>query len=105
MAEIITYNNPNTGNPNQCFCQMKFEDGLRILISQSREGIKIFKLSFGVIPRKILFQAGFFEIQKHEKFIQNQSKRSLLLDYYVDTIKQIKNSKQFYRFLEKGNIT
>jgi len=99
MAKIITYNSPLTGKPNQCFCHMKFDDGLRILISQSREGIKIFKLFFGFMPRKILYQAGFFEIQKHDKFMQTQINSPLALDHYVETIKQIKNSKDFYNFI------
>jgi len=99
MAEIITYNNPLTGNPNQCFCQMKFDDDLRILISQSNEGIKIYELLSGSIPTKILFQAGFSERDKHKKFINVNVESTLLLDYYVETIKPMKNSKQFYDFI------
>lgn len=101
MAEIITYNNPLTGNPNQCFCQMKFDDGLRILISQSREGLKIFKLLFGFYPIKILFQASFYEYDKHDKFMKTQTDSRLALDHYVETIKTIKTSKQFYAFLKE----
>ena len=99
MAKIITYNSPLTGKPNQCFCQMKFDDGLRILVSQSRKGIKIFKLLFGLIPRKVLYQASFFEIQKHDKFMQTQIDSQLALDHYVETIKAIKTSKQFFDFI------
>lgn len=99
MAQIITYNNPLTGKPKQCFCQMKFDDGLKILISQSGEGIKIFKLSLGTIPTKILFQANFSEIEKHNKFLAVSTDSSLLLDSYVETIKPIKSSKQFFDLL------
>lgn len=101
MAEIVTYNNPLTGNLNQCFCQMKFDDGLRILISQSRDGIKIFKLLFGFIPIKTLFQASLVEFQKHEKFMKKEIISSLLIDSYVETIKPIDSKKEFYRFLKE----
>lgn len=101
MADIITYNSPLEGNPNQCFCQMKFDDGLRILISQSREGIKIIKLLFGFIPIKILFQASFVDILKHEKIIGAENSSPLLLNCYVNVIKEIKSSKQFYALLNK----
>lgn len=101
MAEIITYNNPLEGNPNQCFCQMRFDDGLRILISQSREGIKIIKLLFGFIPIKKLFEASFGEILKHEKIIGEEYSSPLLMDCYVNVFKEIKSSKQLYTLLAK----
>lgn len=99
MAEIITYNDPLTGNPNQCFCQMKFEDGMKILISQSKGGIKIIKLLFGFIPKKILYKAHFTEQEKHDKFMQTQIESMLLLDHYVETIKNIKSSKELINFI------
>lgn len=96
MAKIITYNNPTTGKPNQCYCQMKFDDGLKILISQSNEGIKIYKLFIGSIPTKILFQANFSERDKHKIFLEAKTDSSLLLDSYVETIKPLKTSKHFF---------
>ncbi|GIK21428.1 MAG: hypothetical protein BroJett005_08420 [Ignavibacteriota bacterium] len=96
MAKIITYKSPLTGNSNQCFCQMKFDDGLKILISQSREGIKIFRLFIGSIPTKTLFQANFSERDKHKIFLEAKTDSSLLLDSYVETIKSLKTSKQFF---------
>lgn len=101
MAEIITYNSPLEGNQNQCFCQMKFDDGLRILISQSHEGIKIIKLLFGFIPIKTLFTANFEDILKHEKIIGEEYSSPLLLDCYVNVFKEIKYSKQLYSLLER----
>lgn len=100
MAKIITYNSPLSGNPNQCYCQMKFDDGLRILISQSSEGIKIFKLIIGTIPTKILFQANLSERDKHQKFLATETDSTLLLDSYIETIKPIKTSKQFYDLIK-----
>ena len=100
MAEIITYNNPLEGNPNQCFCQLKFDDGEKILISQSNNGIKIIKLLFSFIPIKTLFEAGFSEIAKHEKIIGNEYSHPLLMDCYVEKIKPINNYKQFYKLLQ-----
>ncbi len=99
MAKIITYNSPLTGKPNQCFCQMKFDDGLKILISQSSEGIKIFKLLIGSIPTKILFEASLSERDKHKKFLECETDSPLLLDSYVETIKQIKTSNQLFDLL------
>ena len=79
---------------------MKFEDGLKILISQSKEGMKIYKLILGSIPIQILFKANFLDREKHKKFMNVGSSSSLLLDSYVETIKPIKNSKQFYTFID-----
>jgi hypothetical protein len=99
MAKIITYNSPLTGNPNQCFCQFKFEDGVKILISQSNKGIKIFKLLFGLIPTKILYNASFLEHEKHKKFLDCHTDSPLLLDSYVETIKPLKTSKQLFELI------
>lgn len=75
---------------------MKFDDGLKILISQSNKGIKIFKLFIGSIPSKILFQAKFSERNKHKKFLEAETDSSLLLDSYVETIKPLRTSKDFF---------
>lgn len=99
MAKIITYNSPLTGSVDQCFCQMKFDDGLKILISQSKEGIKIIKLLLGFIPSKILFQANFLEHEKHKRFLACETESLLLLDSYVESIKPIKTSKQFFELI------
>jgi len=80
---------------------MKFDYGVRIIISQSSEGIKVFKLLFGSIPIKTLFKASFGDMLKHEKIIGNEYSSPLLLDCYVKVFKQIKTSNQLYRFLEK----
>lgn len=46
MSKIVTYSNKPTGK----YCQIKLDDGNRILISISKTGIKVYKLLFGFIP-------------------------------------------------------
>ena len=53
MGEVVTYAN----NSQQCYCQIKFESGERVLISISgppNAGVKIMKLLFGIIPTQIV---------------------------------------------------
>ena len=53
MGEIITYKS----SPISKYCQMKFGDGDRILISVARSGIKIVKLKWaGLVPSETIFQ-------------------------------------------------
>lgn len=100
MATIITYNTPECGDPNRCFCQMKFDDNYRILISQSRDGLKIFRLLFGFIPITILFKANYYDdVKKHNKFISSNVESKYLLDHYVETIGKIRLSKEFLSFI------
>lgn len=52
MGKIITYKNSPSGK----FCQIKYEDGNRILISLAQTGIRISKLKWaGLVPSKIIF--------------------------------------------------
>ncbi|TSC89137.1 MAG: hypothetical protein G01um10143_518 [Parcubacteria group bacterium Gr01-1014_3] len=39
------------------FCQIELDNGERILISVAQSGVKIFKLFFGIIPIKTIYQA------------------------------------------------
>lgn len=102
MATIIAYNNPLEGKSNQCFCQLRFEDGVRILISQSREGIKIFRLFLGFLPIKRLFEAGFTEIAKHEKIIGSEYSKPLLMDCYVEKIKLLNRYHLFLQLIKSS---
>ena len=78
---------------------MKFDDGIRILISQSREGIKIVKLLFGFIPTKTIYSAGFLEIRKHEKIIGAEYSNPLLMDCYVEKFKPLNNFKDLLEII------
>jgi hypothetical protein len=100
MAKIITYNSPLTGNPNQCFCQMKFNDGVRILISQTKDGVNITKLLFGIIPYKKIHQADFFEIANQNKFYLPNHSSPLALDHYVEIIKRMENFEDLIEYLK-----
>jgi len=70
MGEVVTYAN----NSQQCYCQIKFESGERVLISISgppNAGVKIMKLLFGIIPTQIVWEcsatmAGGFDSYVHK---------------------------------------
>lgn len=52
MSKIITYKRDNTGK----FCQIKLDDGNRILISVAQPGIRVYKLKWmGAIPSETIF--------------------------------------------------
>lgn len=51
MSEIISYKNDSTG----AFCQIKYEDGNRILISSAQVGIAVHRLKWlGLVPAESL---------------------------------------------------
>jgi hypothetical protein len=55
MGKVVTYAN----NSRQCFCQIKFESGERVLISIAgppNAGVKIMKLLFGIIPTQTVWE-------------------------------------------------
>jgi len=55
MASVVTYAN----NSTQCFCQIKFDSGERVLVSISgppNAGVKIIKLLLGIIPRETIWE-------------------------------------------------
>ena len=70
MAKVVTYAN----NSSQCFCQIKFESGDRVLISIAgppNAGVKIMKLLFGIIPTETIWEctaamAGGFDSYVHK---------------------------------------
>src|SRR6266480_1316781 len=55
MGKVVTYANNN----RQCFCQIKFDSGERVLISitgRPNAGVKIMKLRFGIIPTQTVWE-------------------------------------------------
>lgn len=55
MAKVVTYAN----NASQCFCQIKFDSGERILISIAgppSASVKIIKLVLGLIPAETVWE-------------------------------------------------
>lgn len=51
MGKIITYKNSPSGK----FCQIKYDDGNRILISLAQTGVKISKLKWvGLVPSETI---------------------------------------------------
>jgi hypothetical protein len=55
MGSVVNYAN----NSRQCFCQIKFESGERVLISMAgppNAGVKIMKLLLGVIPTETVWE-------------------------------------------------
>ncbi len=55
MGKVVNY----AKNPRQCFCQIKFESGERVLISIAgppNAGVKVMKLLFGFIPTQTVWE-------------------------------------------------
>ncbi|OGA79134.1 MAG: hypothetical protein A3G81_00280 [Betaproteobacteria bacterium RIFCSPLOWO2_12_FULL_65_14] len=69
MGSVVSYAN----NSRQCFCQIKFESGERVLISIAgppNAGVKIMKLLLGLIPTQTVWEctaamAGDFDSYVH----------------------------------------
>lgn len=70
MAKVVTYAN----NSSQCFCQIRFESGERVLISIAgppHAGVKVMKLLLGFIPTGTVWEcnaamAGGFDKYVHK---------------------------------------
>ena len=70
MGKVVNYAN----NSRQCFCQIAFESGERVLISIAgppNAGVKIMKLLFGTIPTQTVWEcsaamAGGFDSYVHQ---------------------------------------
>ena len=70
MGKVVAYAN----NSRQCFCQIKFETGERVLISIAgppNAGVKVIKLLFGIIPTQTVWEcsaamAGGFDNYVHK---------------------------------------
>jgi len=87
MSEIITYKNGPSGK----YCQIKLDDGNRILISIAQTGVKVMKLKWGgMIPSGDIFdittQELFSEEYKHAR--EKLTEKSIALDM-LDVFKEI----------------
>jgi len=86
MSKIITYKNSSTGK----YCQIKFDDGNRILISLIQTEIKIFKLNWLSLPKETLFEISTLDLfsDKYKKAREKLTERSLAFDM-LDVFKEI----------------
>ena len=69
MGTVVSY----TNNKRQCFCQIKFESGERVLISISgppNAAVKIYKLLFAVIPVKTVRECSAKTAGSFDRYIQ-----------------------------------
>lgn len=70
MSSVVTYKN----NTRMCFCQIKFTDGERVLISIAtvpRPAITISKLKFGMIPTKRIWEYNPMMAGGYESYVRN----------------------------------
>jgi len=87
MSEIITYSNSPSGK----YCQIKFDDGKRILISLTRSEIKIFKMKFfGGLPSDAIFEITTLDLfsEKYKRARERLTEKSIALDM-LDVFKEI----------------
>lgn len=96
MSKIVTYSN----SPRGKYCQIKFDDGNRILISIAQSGIKIFKLRFmGAIPAGTVFEISTDDLfsEKYKVAREKLTKVSLepdFLDVFRDLLLPLKSLKE-----------
>jgi len=87
MGKIITYK----CGPSGKYCQIKLDDGNRILISIAQEGVRVYKLKWGgLIPSGTIFDISTKDLFSDEyKFARERlTERSLALDM-LDVFKEI----------------
>lgn len=81
MSEIITYQNDLSAQ----FCQIKLDDGKKILISVGNQKAVVYLLIFGFLPLKKMFEVEAFNL--------------LTNSFYVKTLqKMIETSKNIPKF-------
>lgn len=87
MSSLITYKSGS----NAKYCQIKFNDGNRVLVSVAQTGIKISKLKWGgLIPSETIFEISTSDLFSAEyKFARERlTERSLEFDM-LDVFKEI----------------
>lgn len=87
MSKIVTYKNSARGK----YCQIKLDDGNRILISIAQTGIKVYKLRLaGLIPSGTIFDISTSDLfsEKYKPAREKLTERSLKLDM-LDVFKEI----------------
>lgn len=87
MSEIITYSNSPTGK----YCQIKLDDGNRILISIAQTGIKVMKMKWGgILPAGDIFDISTQDLfsEQYKRARERLTKVSLELDM-LDVFKDV----------------
>lgn len=87
MSEIITYKNSPSGK----YCQIKLDDGNRILISIAQTGVKVMKLKWGgMIPSRDIFDITTQELfsEKYKPAREKLTEKSIAMDM-LDVFKEI----------------
>lgn len=87
MSKIITYKNDSSGK----YCQIKFDDGNRILISLAQPGVRVYKLKWGgLIPGETIFDISTEDLfsEKYKSALKKLSDFSLEPDL-LDVFKEI----------------
>lgn len=97
MGKIITYKNDNSKGK---YCQIKFEDGKRILISMAQTGARVYKLKWGgLIPGAIIFDISTADLfsEKYRVARERLTEISLeldMLDVFRDVLLPLKSLKE-----------
>lgn len=96
MSKIITYKNGSSGK----YCQIKFDDGNRILISMAQVGARIYKLKWGgLIPGDIIFDISIGDLfsDKYKPARDRLTEKSIeldLLDVFKDILLPLKSLEE-----------
>lgn len=96
MSDIITYQNNSSGK----YCQIKLDDGNRILISIAQPGIKIIKLKWGGLwPSGDIFDISTNDLfsDKYKSALTKLSEKSLepdMLDVFKNILIECKSLQE-----------
>lgn len=87
MSKIITYKCNSSGK----FCQIKLDDGNRILISMSQEGARVYKLKWGgLLPSETIFDIATSDLFSDVyKFAMERLTEKSLAPDLLDVFKEI----------------
>jgi len=82
----VTYAN----NARQCFCQIKFESGERVLISIAgppSAGVKIMKLLLGLIPTETVWECSAATVGSFDRYVHKLQLMFSELKHPLDSIR------------------
>ena|SRR3989344_4514283 len=102
MSEVVTYKL----SPSAKYCQIKFDDENRILISVAQAGIKISKLKWGgLVPSETIFEISTSVLFSEEyKFARERlTEKSLefdMLDVFRDVLLKVDSLESARKELE-----
>ncbi|OGG04878.1 hypothetical protein A2Z33_06265 [Candidatus Gottesmanbacteria bacterium RBG_16_52_11] len=103
MSQIITYQKSPSGK----YCQIKFDDGNRILISLAQVGVKISRLKWGgLIPAETILEISTPDLfsDKYKPVREKLTEISLepdFLDVFKDLLLPIKSLDEARKTLDK----